>query len=82
MKVKNQSETLFDRRFRYTILYTQDINKIECNVLAVGAWCWVHLVFHCPQNFVPSCKVIMLLRNLEDSGKFHLKRLACDAVDW
>ena len=28
------------------------------------------------------CRVIkMLLCNLDDSGKFHLKRLACDKVD-
>ena len=28
------------------------------------------------------CRVIkMLLSNLDDSGKFHLKRLACDKVN-
>ena len=52
-------------------------------VMAVSVRCWVHLVFYCTENFyVPYFVVIkMLFCNLDDSGKFHLKRLACDKVD-
>ena len=52
-------------------------------VMTASVRCWVHLVFYCTENFFLFCRVIkMLLCNLDDSDKFHLKRLACDKVDF
>ena len=59
--------------------------KVKCPVLS---WQWVCGVgytwyFIVQRTFTHRiCRVIkMLLCNLDDSGKFHLKRLACDKVD-
>ena len=53
-------------------------------VMAVSVQCWVQLgiLFYRELLHTVFCRVIkMLLCNLDDSGKFHLKRLACDKVD-